>query len=388
MSKTTLPAAKRRDTGWKRDGRVRGVYWRSRADGKRSWGFYAAGRIRPAVSRRAAVEAKAAATVRRAQGQPEPDTRVTVAELAAQVREAKRGRLRPSTLAAFEDALDRIILPELGRLRVAHVGPDRVARLIRDLERRGLAPASVRKYLAPLSAILRLAVRRGILPVSPLDLLSDDERPAGGGVAEHHVWSAEEVARLVEAAETLARRPQARYDYAPLIRLLVSTGLRVSEALALRWQDVDLLDATLRVRCSLARDGSLTEPKTRAGRRQVPLAPGLVDMLARLKPADAADSDFVFSTTGRRPVSYHNFRDRGFKPALTLARLDGKGITVHSLRSAAVSLYAARGLSMLEVAAVMGQADPGVTWRHYARLFDRSDVDARVRAAQASLIER
>jgi hypothetical protein len=33
----------------------------------------------------------------------------------------------------------------------------------------------------------------------------------------------------------------------------------------------------------------------------------------------------------------------------------------------------------------MGQADPGVTWKHYARLFDRSDVDKRVRDAQASL---
>ena len=43
---------------------------------------------------------------------------------------------------------------------------------------------------------------------------------------------------------------------------------------------------------------------------------------------------------------------------------------------------------MLETASVMGQADPGATWKHYARLFDRSDVNARVRAAQASLTER
>ncbi len=40
---------------------------------------------------------------------------------------------------------------------------------------------------------------------------------------------------------------------------------------------------------------------------------------------------------------------------------------------------------MLETATIMGQSDPGVTWKHYARPFDRSDVEARVRAAQASL---
>jgi integrase len=80
-----------------------------------------------------------------------------------------------------------------------------------------------------------------------------------------------------------------------------------------------------------------------------------------------------------------NFRDRGFVQALEEAGLAEKGITIHGLRSAAISLYAARGLSMLETATIMGQADPGVTWKHYARLFDRSDVEARVRAAQASL---
>jgi integrase len=71
--------------------------------------------------------------------------------------------------------------------------------------------------------------------------------------------------------------------------------------------------------------------------------------------------------------------------ALVGAGLAGKGITIHGLRSAAVSLYAARGLSMLETATVMGQANPGVTWKYYARLFDRSDAWAPVRAAQGSL---
>ncbi|MGN6431639.1 MAG: hypothetical protein ACTHNB_13055 [Gaiellaceae bacterium] len=68
---------------------------------------------------------------------------------------------------------------------------------------------------------------------------------------------------------------------------------------------------------------------------------------------------------------------------LEKAGLADKGITIHG--SAAISLYAARGLSMLETATIMGQADPGVTWKQRARLFDRSDVEARVRAAQASL---
>lgn len=116
----------------------------------------------------------------------------------------------------------------------------------------------------------------------------------------------------------------------------------------------------------------------------MPLSPGLVDVLVTVKPETASEQDFVCSTTGLRPVSW-NFRERGFVPALERAGLAEKGITIHGLRSAAISLYAARGPSMLETATIMGQADPGVTWEHYARLYDRSDVNARVRAAQASL---
>ena len=113
-----------------------------------------------------------------------------------------------------------------------------------------------------------------------------------------------------------ADRTIAQYDYTPLIRLLVLTGIRVSEALALRWQDIDLLEATIHVRHSWSREGTLTEPKTKAAGGTVPIAPGIVDMLVTMKPEDANEDTFVFSTTGTTPISYHNFRNRGFVPAV------------------------------------------------------------------------
>jgi hypothetical protein len=69
-------------------------------------------------------------------------------------------------------------------------------------------------------------------------------------------------------------------------------------------------------------------------------------------------------------VSYWNFRRRGFVHALAEAGLAGKGITVHGLRSAAISIYASPGeLTFEEVATVMGQDDPHTTWKHYFKLF-------------------
>ena|SRR5436190_5017491 len=105
------------------------------------------------------------------------------------------------------------------------------------------------------------------------------------------------------------------------------------------------------------------------------------------QPADADPDHFVFHAKGKpdTPLGYWNLRNRGLAPALVQAGLDGKSITLHTLRSAAISLYAARGLTMLETATVMGQKDPSVTWKHYARLFNPTDVAARVRAAQESI---
>jgi integrase len=385
----------KRDT-WHRDDKAPGIYWRLRSNGRtKSWAYFdtQVGRIvTVAGARKDAIDAKGEARQRARKGLPAPDRRKLIRDLAEDVRETKRRKLRPGVFLAFEYALDSIVLSELGDYSITAVGPDRCARLIRELEDgkvtgNKLAPASVRRYLTPLSAIFKLAVRRGIIASNPLEQLADDERATGGGVRDHHEWSPAEISALIAASETLGAKPTARFDYSPLIRLLILTGLRISEALALRKRDVDLLGAALHVRHSWARNGELNGTKTEAGTRSVPLSPGLVDLFARIIPADADEDDFVFASksTRRRPVSYWNFRRRGFVPALETAELAGKGITVHGLRSAAISIYASSGMTLAETAEVMGQADPLVTWRHYVKLFDRSRVNERIREAQQSI---
>jgi integrase len=268
------------------------------------------------------------------------------------------------------------------------LGPDRIARLIRDLEEKGLQPASIRRYLVPLASIFKLAIRRGIVHTSPMALLSDEERATGGGLREHYIWSPAEISALIAAAEDLGRRSGARYNYAPLIHLLALTGLRVGEALGLRAQDVDLVEGVLHVRHSGGRNGAeLNDPKTSAGKRTVGLSPGLVDLLAGVIDVDADPESFVFHAKDHpdRPVSYFNFRTRGFHKALEAAGLEGRGITLHSLRSGTVSLLYASGCTDIEVAAVIGHSDSAVTRRVYARIFDPEQAMARVRAAQASI---
>lgn len=172
----------------------------------------------------------------------------------------------------------------------------------------------------------RLAVPQAVAvpDADPLALLHADEKPSGGGVRDHREWTAHEISELITASERVARRPGSRYDYSPLVRVLVLLGLRIGEAQALHVQDVDLLGGLLRVRHTWGRHGSLGPTKTKAGVRDVPLGPGLVELFAWVIPPGAEPEQFVFHASGNpwRPLSYWNFRRRGFLPALDEAESD------------------------------------------------------------------
>ncbi len=104
-----------------------------------------------------------------------------------------------------------------------------------------------------------------------------------------------------------------------MLALIAATGLRRGEALALRWADVNLRDATLRVNSTLGRvDGALitTESKSERSRRTVPLSPAVVKLLkarraaqARERPAAVnqwTDTGLVFTTELGTPVEPRN----------------------------------------------------------------------------------
>jgi integrase len=186
---------------------------------------------------------------------------------------------------------------------------DAYAKLVRDLEREGLqavdpkwakhplSPATITAYLRPLQGVLGFAARRGLIPADPCKSLTADDRPQQTDDEHPHEWSDEEVEALVVASQELAARPESRYDYSPLIKAALYTGLRQSELLGLRWDAVDLDGAALHVRQQWARSRELTAPKTKAGVRRVPLAPHVVTMLRKHKRASkfSQDGDHVFA---------------------------------------------------------------------------------------------
>ena len=85
-----------------------------------------------------------------------------------------------------------------------------------------------------------------------------------------------------------------------LVLLLVLTGLRIGELLALRWKNVDLSQGLLRVRETVY-DGHFDEPKTKRSCREIPLGPETVGILAALHGKGTHLDALVF--TGRTSLA-------------------------------------------------------------------------------------
>ncbi|MBA3844184.1 MAG: hypothetical protein H0X39_16475 [Actinobacteria bacterium] len=228
-------------------------------------------------------------------GEVIPSTTATFAELAEEWYAAKAARVRARTADYYRQALDHVLLPRFGRLRIAAIDADAVSRLTRDLEREGLHAidperpvrplgcSSVVNYLKPLQGVCALAVRRRLIPASPFSVLTDDDRPMRAEREKPHEWSEDDVEALLAASSRLAGQRESKYDYTPLLRLVATLGLRKGEALGLRWEDFDREAGVLHVRRQWGPQGVYGPTKTEAGVRRIALPAGLRDDLIALR---------------------------------------------------------------------------------------------------------
>ena len=118
--------------------------------------------------------------------------------------------------------------------------------------------------------------------------------------------------------------------------LLVFTGLRIGELLAVRWRDVDFEHGLLRIEQTVY-EGHFDEPKTRCSRRVIPLGPEAVSILERHKREGVHPDALVFSTRRGTPLSRRNLLRRQLAPAAARAGL--KRVNWHWLRHANATLH-------------------------------------------------
>jgi integrase len=309
-------------------------------------------------------------------GPPPRSARTTFAEIAGewlrdQEHRVRVGDLQRRTLEVYELGLRRHALPELGARQVRAITPDDLVAWNRRRQAEGYTPDSIRAWWTPLRLVLAHAVRRGALDTNPADKLMASERPKLG-TGRQRFLTRVEMQRLL--AET-------RSPYRLAIAIGLFAGLRVSEALGLVWSDIDSEAEHIRVRFQMGRDGERRRPKTAAASRDVILMPQLAHELGKHRDASpfSADDDLIFASAHGRTIGHRNLTARGLERACSRAALTG--VTFHVLRHTFASLLIAQGHDPVFVSRQLGHANPAITLRVYAHLFDaaRHGHDARRR---------
>lgn len=180
----------------------------------------------------------------------------------------------------------------------------------------------------------------------------------------------DEILRVIQVSQ----RPE---NY--LFATLAMSGLRLGEALALRWGDIDNKKACIRVTRSWSRSGGFQEPKTPSSRRAVPLVPSLKNLLGELYHfAGRPDPEALVFSRGENPLDPGNTRREFYR---ALAEVETDHVTIHSLRHTYASLMLANGASIKALQHALGHSSATMTLNIYSHLI-QEDIDGATKRAE------
>jgi integrase len=305
----------------------------------------------------------------------------TVAEFVTRwLRDWTTGNTSNKTYSRYEELLRLHLVPHVGMKRIQRLRATDLQSLYATLQReKGLAARTVLHVHRCVHRMLRHAAQWGVVHQNVATLVDAPSVQE----AEIDILTPGEVQAVLR---TLKGRP----IYA-LATVVLGTGMRRGEMLALRWQDVEFGSALLRVERSLeqtTKHGMVFKaPKTKHGRRTITLPPSTVAELRahwrtqqerRLALGLGRINDaLVFGEDDGSPRS-PNAVTKEWGKAMKAANIEA---TLHSLRHTHASVLIASGLDVLTISRRLGHGSPAITLKVYGHLFKTDDRAAAIMEA-------
>jgi integrase len=265
-------------------------------------------------------------------------------------------------------------VPYIGRRRLSALEPEHVqsayAVMLNDL-----SPRSVYTTHGTLRQALQKAVQWDRIPRNPTDHVD----PPSVENPEMQTLSEQEFVRLLTTS--------VGDDWHPLWVLLGTTGMRLGEALALKWQYVgdDTVRIVRTIRAERGRGLVSVKPKTKNSNRTLELTMQGIRALKKQKASQAErrlgagplwqNDDFVFTNDDGSAIHRERVA-RAFKRALKQA--DVRPIRIHDLRHTFATLQLEQGVNVKKISEMLGHSNVGITlgiYSHVTKQMDREAVD-------------
>lgn len=272
------------------------------------------------------------------------------------------------TYQGYESLARNHVVPKLGNRRARRLNTQVLQTYLNELTASGYSSDLVHHIKRFLGSVFSKGVLWGVVNRNPCDHLSLPRHSQ----AERPRLSEGQVRKFITSLD--GDRLEA------LFVVLVTTGLRIGEAMGLTESDVDLESGTIRIRRQLQRTESgqheLVDLKTKGSHRIVEIGQATVRVLTdhrtritqeRLRLGAAWDTsvELVFPNNLGRALSLRNVRMRHFLPAARTAKLP-TNTTIHDLRHAFAALALSRGQDIAAVSLMLGHRNISTTLDRYA----------------------
>ena len=257
---------------------------------------------------------------------------------------------KESSTKDYGDILRIHVLPEFGDLDVTRITRGQIKEFLFRKINEGKAKSTVNHYRAVISGVLNQAVDAGAIPANPAHRLGRIGKKEDGN-NEIYPLTREEVIKLLNTVQ-VDKEVSIHY---PLFLLLARTGLRIGEAIALQWNDIDFNGRFIKIERTFSK-GRIGSPKNGKS-RIVDMSQQLKDALFELKesrkviPIDDDDS-LVFTNGKGKLIDSDGWRRRVFKKALKRARI--RDIRIHDMRHTHATLRLSKGDNIVDVANQLG----------------------------------
>ena len=292
--------------------------------------------------------------------------------------DVKRNQLKPKSFDRLEQTLVYDVYPHIGGIQLQAINADDIQKMLNMLKKDGKAYSTIKKAYDAVNSCFKLGLeKRTVLSNPTVGVVVPSKKlfPA----KKIPFYTQDEAKKLINQAMSCWGNGVRRYPLGAFVPLLINTGLRMGELLALRWNDdIDFDNNTLTVHENIAfvknRDEGSEKKyhlllqdsvKTEAGQdRSVPLNDQAISALRDLQKI-TGNNEFVMTTKNGTHVSPRNI-DRIFRRIAEASGFDEDKIYgIHSLRHTFATLLLSNGVEIKTVSELLGHSDVSITYNTY-----------------------
>lgn len=283
------------------------------------------------------------------------------------LRDYAKPNLSPRGFERYESIVRVHLTPNLGSIPLTQLRPEHIQKYYTAKLNSGLSARTVKYHHVILHIALKTAVKWGLVGRNVTDAVD----PPRTRNREMNTWDEDEIICFLNTAKDTL--------YYALFHTALFTGMRRSELLALRWQDIDFIYSQISVSRSLhhLNDGSyvFTQPKSAKSQRTIALSPSAILVLKEhhekqkleriMQGITLTDNDLVFSHPDGKPM-----RPNTVSRAWTIiaARAGLKVIRLHDARHSHASLMLKQGTHPKIVQERLGHSTIAITLDTYSHV--------------------